>query len=155
MKNKPRDLLGVINLEDAAEFFGVSSKHLAANGRGILYSPKNARGLKFVELKGKKYILEKHWRDFFDNLDSNQNGWLMEKLMTTKEAGEILNLAPDKIRDLFEQGKLTGYIVSQNQRRRTLRFSPKDIMVFLESARQGAEIVEKPLRYIPDSRRIC
>ena len=74
MKNKPRDLLGVINLEDAAEFFGVSSKHLAANGRGILYSPKNARGLKFVELKGKKYILEKHWRDFFDNLDSNQNG---------------------------------------------------------------------------------
>jgi excisionase family DNA binding protein len=78
----------------------------------------------------------------------------MNKLLTTAEAAEMLGVGKEKVRMLFDSGKLPGVIIDETPARRTVRYLIEDVEEFIDSNRTGSVRSHHTVPTIPESERI-
>lgn len=62
----------------------------------------------------------------------------MEELMTTKDVGKMLNVAPAKVRELVDAGELRFLEIGSNMQRRTIRFRRDWVNKYIDDNSQVA-----------------
>jgi len=67
-----------------------------------------------------------------------------ERLLTTREVGELLAISPDAVLRRWRAGDLPGFRLSN----RVLRFRESEILAWLERKREGPREAETRLRAV-------
>jgi excisionase family DNA binding protein len=78
----------------------------------------------------------------------------MNKLLTTAEAAKMLGVGKEKVRMLFDSGKLPGVIIDETPARRTVRYLIEDVEEFITCNRTGSIKTDRSVPTVPKEKWI-